>query len=160
MNTRTISVLVENHSGTLSRISGLFASRGYNIASLTVGETEDPTISRMTIVVEGDSSIIEQVVKQLNKLIDVIKVIDFEDSAVVEREFILARVDSTKASRHEIVELANIFGARVAYVGTTSITFELSAPCETINNFIGLIKPYGIKELIRTGKVAMAQTKK
>ena len=160
MNTRTISVLVENHSGTLSRISGLFASRGYNIASLTVGETEDPTISRMTIVVEGDSSIIEQVVKQLNKLIDVIKVIDFEDSPVVEREFILARVDSTKSSRHEIVELANIFGARVAYVGTTSITFELSAPYETINNFIGLIKPYGIKELIRTGKVAMAQTKK
>jgi acetolactate synthase-1/3 small subunit len=160
MNTRTISVLVENHSGTLSRISGLFASRGYNIASLTVGETEDPTVSRMTIVVEGDDSIIEQVVKQLNKLIDVIKVIDFEGCIVVEREFILVRVDSTKANRHEIVELATIFGARVAYVSATSITFELSATCETINNFINLIKPYGVKELIRTGKVAMAQNKK
>lgn len=160
MNTRTISVLVENHSGTLSRISGLFASRGYNIASLTVGETEDPTVSRMTIVVEGDESIIEQVVKQLNKLIDVIKVIDFDGSIVVEREFILVRVDSSKANRHEIIELANIFNARVAYVSTTSITFELSATCEVINNFIDLIKPYGIKELIRTGKVAMAQNKK
>ncbi|HUI92832.1 MAG TPA: acetolactate synthase small subunit [Chitinivibrionales bacterium] len=160
MNTRTISVLVENHSGTLSRISGLFASRGYNIASLTVGETEDPSISRMTIVVEGDEAIIEQVVKQLNKLIDVIKVIDFEGQPVIEREFILVRVDSTKSSRHEIVELADLFGAKVAYVGSSSITFELSAPYDIINDFIGLIKPYGVKELIRTGKVAMAQARK
>jgi acetolactate synthase-1/3 small subunit len=160
MNTRTISVLVENHSGTLSRISGLFSSRGYNIASLTVGETEDPTVSRMTIVVEGDDQIIEQVIKQLNKLIDVIKVIDLKDLPVIEREFILIRVDTGKNNRHEIIELADLFGAKVVYVGSSSITFELSAPCDKINDFISLIRPYGIKELIRTGKVAMAQTKK
>ena len=160
MSIRTISVLVENHSGTLSRISGLFSARGYNIASLTVGETEDPSISRMTIVVDGDDALIEQIVKQLNKLIDVIKVIDLEGSQIIEREFILARVDSSKSNRHELVELANIFGARVAHVGLSSITFELSAPCEAIGNFINLIRPYGVKELIRTGKVAMAQSSK
>jgi acetolactate synthase-1/3 small subunit len=160
MSTRTISVLVENHSGTLSRIAGLFASRGYNISSLTVGETEDASVSRMTIVVEGDDSVIEQVVKQLNKLIDVIKVIDFEGSPIIEREFILLRVDSSKSTRHEIVELAGIFGAKVAHVGPASMTFELSAPYDIVNDFISLVKPYGIKELIRTGKVAMAQAKK
>jgi acetolactate synthase-1/3 small subunit len=160
MSIRTISVLVENHSGTLSRIAGLFSSRGYNITSLTVGETEDPTVSRMTIVVEGDEAIIEQVVKQLNKLIDVIKVIDFEDSPIIEREFIMLRADCAKAARHELIEVANIFGAKVAHVGVTSITFELSAPCESINDFIALVRPYGIKELIRTGKVAMALARK
>lgn len=155
MSNRTISVLVENHSGTLSRISGLFSSRGYNITSLTVGETEDPSVSRMTIVVEGDDSVIEQVGKQLNKLIDVIKVIDFEGSPIIERELVLVRLDSGKTTRHEIIELAGVFGARVASVGTSSITLELSATCGAISDFIALIRPYGIKELIRTGKIAM-----
>jgi acetolactate synthase I/III small subunit len=160
MSIRTISVLVENHSGTLSRISGLFASRGYNISSLTVGETEDPSVSRMTIVVGGDDAVIEQVVKQLNRLIDVVKVIDFADDPIIERELILVRIDASKSNRHEIVELANIFGATVAHVGSSSITLELSSPCDKSDNFINLIKPYGIKELIRTGKVAMAQPRK
>ena len=160
MSIRTISVQVENHSGTLSRISGLFASRGYNINSLTVGETEDPSISRMTIVVGGDDSVIEQVVKQLNRLIDVIKVIDFGDDPLIERELILVRVDASKSNRHEIVELANIFGASVAHVGISSMTLELSAACDKADSFINLIRPYGIKELIRTGKVAMAQPRK
>jgi acetolactate synthase I/III small subunit len=160
MSTRTISILVENHSGTLSRIAGLFSSRGYNISSLTVGETEDATVSRMTIVVAGDDSVIEQVVKQLNRLIDVIKVIDFGSDPIIERELILIRVDSAKGNRHEIVELADIFGASVAHVATTSITLELSSTCDKIDEFIGLIKPYGVKELIRTGKIAMAQPKK
>ena len=160
MSIRTISVLVENHSGTLSRIAGLFSSRGYNINSLTVGETEDATISRMTIVVTGDDAVIEQVVKHLNRLIDVIKVIDFNDEPIIERELILARVDSTKSTRHEIVELADIFGARVAHVSATAITFELSETCSKIDDFISLIKPYGIKELIRTGKIAMGQPKR
>lgn len=160
MSIRTISVLVENHSGTLSRIAGLFSSRGYNINSLTVGETEDPSVSRMTIVVGGDDAVIEQVVKQLNRLIDVIKVIDFGNEAIIERELILVRVDSSKSNRHEIVELATIFGATVAHVGTTSMTLELSSTCDKADNFINLIRPYGIKELIRTGKVAMAQPKK
>jgi acetolactate synthase I/III small subunit len=160
MSIRTISVQVENHSGTLSRISGLFASRGYNINSLTVGETEDPSISRMTIVVGGDDSVIEQVVKQLNRLIDVIKVIDFGDDPLIERELILVRVDASKSNRHEIVELANIFGASVAHVGISSMTLELSAACDKADSFVNLIRPYGIKELIRTGKVAMAQPRK
>ena len=160
MSIRTISVLVENHSGTLSRIAGLFSSRGYNINSLTVGETEDPSVSRMTIVVGGDDAVIEQVVKQLNRIIDVIKVIDFGDDPLIERELILVRVDSSKSNRHEIVELAGIFDATVAHVGVTSMTLELSSTCDKADNFINLIKPYGIKELIRTGKVAMAQPKK
>jgi acetolactate synthase I/III small subunit len=160
MSIRTISVLVENHSGTLSRIAGLFSSRGYNIDSLTVGETEDPSISRMTIVVGGDDSVIEQVVKQLNRLIDVIKVMDFADDPIIERELILVRVDSSKSNRHEIVELAQIFGASVAHVSLSSITLELSATCDKADNFIDLIRPYGIKELIRTGKIAMAQPRK
>jgi acetolactate synthase-1/3 small subunit len=160
MSTRTISILVENHSGTLSRIAGLFSSRGYNISSLTVGETEDATVSRMTIVVSGDDGVIEQVVKQLNRLIDVIKVIDFDNDPIIERELILIRIDSTKGNRHEVVELAGIFGASVAHVGASSITLQLAAPCEKIDEFIGLIRPYGVKELIRTGKIAMAQPKK
>jgi acetolactate synthase-1/3 small subunit len=160
MSIRTISVLVENHSGTLSRIAGLFSARGYNISSLTVGETEDPSVSRMTIVVGGDENVIEQVVKHLNRLIDVIKVIDFGNAPLIERELILVRIDSTKSNRHEIVELADIFGATVAHVSATSITFELSSTCDKVNDFINLIKPYGVKELIRTGKIAMAQPKK
>jgi acetolactate synthase-1/3 small subunit len=160
MSIRTISVLVENHSGTLSRIANLFSARGYNISSLTVGETEDPSVSRMTIVVGGDDGVIEQVVKHLNRLIDVIKVIDFGNAPLIERELILVRVDSTKSNRHEIVELADIFGATVTHVSATSITFELSSTCDKVNDFINLIKPYGVKELIRTGKIAMAQPKK
>jgi acetolactate synthase-1/3 small subunit len=160
MSIRTISVLVENHSGTLSRIANLFSARGYNISSLTVGETEDPSVSRMTIVVGGDDNVIEQVVKHLNRLIDVIKVIDFGNAPLIERELILVRVDSTKSNRHEIVELADIFGATVAHVSAASITFELSSTCDKVNDFISLIKPYGVKELIRTGKIAMAQPKK
>jgi acetolactate synthase-1/3 small subunit len=160
MNSRTISVLVENHSGTLSRIAGLFSSRGYNIASLTVGETEDPTVSRMTLVVEGDEAVIEQVVKQLNRLVDVIKVIDLGNDTIIERELVLVRVDSTKSSRHEIVELADIFKATVAHVSPTSITFELSSTCDKVNDFINLVKPYGVKELVRSGKIAVAQAKR
>jgi acetolactate synthase I/III small subunit len=160
MSTRTISVLVENHSGTLSRIAGLFSARGYNISSLTVGETDDPTVSRMTIVVGGDDSVIEQVVKHLNRIIDVIKVIDLSSDALIERELVMVRVDSSKSNRHEIVELADIFGATVAHVSPTSITFEMSNTCDKVNDFINLIKPYGVKELIRTGKIAMAQPKK
>ncbi|MDD5673311.1 MAG: acetolactate synthase small subunit [Chitinivibrionales bacterium] len=160
MSTRTISILVENHSGTLSRIAGLFSSRGYNISSLTVGETEDASVSRMTIVVAGDDSVIEQVVKQLNRLIDVIKVIDFDNDPIIERELILIRVDSGKGSRHEVVELADIFGASVVHVSASSITLQLASTCDKIDEFIWLIKPFGVKELIRTGKIAMAQPKK
>jgi len=158
--THTISVLTENHSGMLSRVSGLFSSRGYNITSLTVAETEDHTISRMTLVVTGDESILEQIVKQLNKLIDVIKVVDFMEEPIIERELLLIRVDSTKSNRHEIIETANLFGAGVAAVAAGSVTLELLGAKDRIDDFIAMLKPYGIKETVRSGAVAIAKSKK
>jgi acetolactate synthase-1/3 small subunit len=160
MSTHIISVLTENHSGTLSRVSGLFSSRGYNITSLTVAETEDSTVSRMTIVVSGDESILEQIVKQLNKLIDVIKVVDFMEDPIIERELLLIRVDATKSNRHEIIETANLFGAGVASVASGSVTLELLGPKDKIDDFIMMLKPYGIKETVRSGAVAIAKSKK
>jgi len=160
MSTHTISILTENHSGSLSRIAGLFSSRGYNISTLTVAETEDPEVSRMTIVVTGDNDILEQIVKQLNKLIDVIKVMDFQEEPIIERELLLIRVDSTKSNRHEIVETANLFRAGVAAVTAGSITLELLGTTQSIDEFIILLKPYGIKELVRSGAVAIAKSKK
>ncbi len=160
MSTHTISVLVENHSGALSRISGLFSSRGYNISSLTVAETDDVTVSRMTIVVSGDEEILEQIVKQLNRLIDVIKVIDFRTEEVIEREMLLAVVDTSKSNRHEIIELGSIFGAKIASVAPSSITVEMTGTRAHINDFITMVKPYGIKEIVRSGAIALAQSRK
>ncbi len=157
MSTHTISVFVENHSGALSRIAGLFSSRAYNISSLTVAETEDPSVSRMTIVVSGDESVLEQVTKQLNRLIDVIKVLDFSGTRTVDRELLLVRLDANKGNRHEILALASIFGGRTASVSAGSITIELSGESHTVDDFIALAKPYGIKELVRSGKIAMAK---
>ena len=160
MSIHIISVLAENHSGSLSRIAGLFSSRGYNISSLTVAETDDPTISRMTILVDGEESILEQIVKQLNKLIDVIKVFDFGDEPVIEREMLLVKVDTSKSHRHELIELANLFGAKVASVGQSSLTLELMGSRKTLEEFILLVKPYGIKEIVRSGSIAIGQPKK
>jgi acetolactate synthase-1/3 small subunit len=160
MSTHTISVSVENRHGALSRIAGLFSSRGYNITSLTVAETEEASVSRMTIVVAGDESVLEQVVKQLNRLVDVIKVIDFVKEAVIDREVILIRLDATKSTRHEIVSLASIFAGKVASISPSSITIELTGTTQTISDFISMVKPYGVKELVRSGKVAMAQARK
>jgi acetolactate synthase I/III small subunit len=160
MSTHTISVLVENHSGALSRIAGLFSSRGYNISSLTVAETDDPTVSRMTIVVGGEEDILEQIVKQLNRLIDVIKVIDFADENAIEREMLLVIVDASKTNRHEIIELGTIFGAKIASVAPSSITIEMMGSRRHIDDFISMIKPYGIKEIVRSGTIALAQSRK
>ncbi len=157
MSTHTISVFVENHSGALSRIAGLFSSRAYNISSLAVAETDDPLVSRMTIVVSGDENVLEQVTKQLNRLIDVIKVLDFSDTRTVDRELLLVRLDANKGNRHEILALANIFGGRAASVSPSSITIELSGETRTVDDFIAMAKPYGIKELVRSGKIAMAK---
>ncbi|MCL2183614.1 MAG: acetolactate synthase small subunit [Chitinispirillia bacterium] len=158
--THTISILTENRSGSLSRISGLFSSRGYNITSLSVAETEDPATSRMTIVVTGDASILEQIVKQLNKLVDVIKVVDFIDEPIIERELLLIRVDASKSNRHEIVETANLFGAGVAAVSVGAVTLELIGTTQKIDDFVMMLKPYGIKETVRSGAVAIAKPKK
>lgn len=160
MKTHTISVLVENHAGALSRIAGLFSSRGYNIASLTVAETDDPTVARMTIVVAGDDDTLEQVVKQLNRLVDIIKVLDFCQEAVLIRELLMIRVDASKANRQELFSLAAIFNARIAAVAVTSVTVELTAERHVLDDFINLVKPYGIKELVRSGAIALARTNK
>ncbi len=157
MRNHTISVLVENHSGALSRIAGLFSSRGYNISSLTVAETEDKDVSRMTIVVFGDDRILEQVTKQLNRLVDVIKVIDFQNAPVLDRELLLIKINASKGeSRQEIISLVNVFGGKVLSVAKSHMTVELAAESRGINDFIMLVNPFGIKELVRTGKVAIA----
>jgi acetolactate synthase I/III small subunit len=159
MSTHTISILLENHSGALSRVSGLFSSRGYNITSLAVAETDDPTVSRMTIVVDGEESILEQIVKQLNRLIDVIKVMDFVDGEVIEREIVLLRILTSKSNRTEIVQLIQLFSAKIASVTPASLLVELTGTKSVINDFIALLKPYGIKELVRSGTIAIAKRK-
>ena len=160
MNTHTISLTVENRHGALSRIANLFSSRGYNITSLNVAETEDASISRMTIVVAGDEEIIEQVVKQLNRLIDVIKVTDFASEPTINRETLLLRVDAGKSNRHEIVQLATLFSAKVAGVSPTSLVLELTADPKALDDFVAIVKPYGLKELVRSGAIAISAAKK
>ncbi|MDR0307765.1 MAG: acetolactate synthase small subunit [Chitinispirillales bacterium] len=159
-STHTISLLIENQSGSLSRVAGLFSSRGYNISSLTVAETDDPSVARMTIVTSGDDDILEQIVKQLNKLIDVIKVIDFIEDLIIERELLLIRIDSTKSSRHEIIELANLFKAGIASVSPTSVTLEFMGTKQQVDDLITMLKPHGIKETVRSGAVAVAKARK
>ncbi len=153
----TISVLVENKFGVLSRVSGLFSGRGYNIESLSVGETIDPATSIMTIVTTGDDQVVEQITKQLNKLIDIIKVIDFMEIDHVEREMVLIKVSPRKEDRTEVLKLAEIFRGRVVDSGPTTYTVEITGEEKKINAFIELIKPFGIKEFVRTGKVAIAR---
>ncbi len=153
----TISVLVENKFGVLSRVSALFSGRGYNIESLSVGETIDPQISIMTIVTSGDDWIIEQINKQLNKLIDVIKVVDLTELDHVEREMILIKVAPKKENKIEVLRLAEIFRGRVLDSSPTTFTIEVTGDEKKIRAFIELMKPMGIKEFVRTGKVAIAR---
>lgn len=153
----TISVLVENKFGVLSRISGLFSGRGYNIESLSVGETIDPQISIMTIVTTGDDLIIEQITKQLNKLIDVIKVVDFMEIEHVEREMVLVKVAPKKEDKAEVLRLAEIFRGRIVDSGHKTFTIEITGDEKKISAFVDIMKNYGIKEFVRTGKVAMAR---
>jgi acetolactate synthase-1/3 small subunit len=153
----TISVLVENKFGVLSRISGLFSGRGFNIESLSVGETVDPNVSSMTIVTAGDDRIIEQITKQLNKLIDVIKVVDFMEVDHVEREMVLIKVTPKKEDRAELLRLAEIFRGRVIDSGAATYTIEATGDEKKIAAFVELMKSYGIKEFVRTGTVAMAR---
>ncbi len=156
----TISVLVENRFGVLSRVAGLFSARGYNIESLSVGETLDPTVSRMTLVVRGDEFVIEQVTKQLHKLIDVIKVNDLTDEAHVERELVLMRVNAEPQHRAEVLRTADIFRARVVDVTPLSFTLEVTGDAEKIEAMIELLRPIGVQELVRTGKVAISRAPK
>ncbi|MDP3804532.1 MAG: acetolactate synthase small subunit [Candidatus Omnitrophota bacterium] len=151
----TISVLVENKFGVLARISGLFSARGFNIESLAVGETEDPTVSRMTIVSEGDEKTLEQIKKQLNKLIDVIKVVDFKEGEALERGLILIKVAVTPKNRKEILEAVNSAGAKVINAGAKSISAEAAGEENSIKALLELLQPFGILEVVRTGRIAM-----
>jgi len=153
----TISVLVENKFGVLSRVSGLFSGRGYNIESLSVGETIDPQISLMTIVTTGDDQIIEQITKQLNKLIDVIKVTDMKELEHVEREMVLVKVAPRQQDKSEVLNLTEIFRGRIVDSSQKTYTVEITGDEKKIEAFIELMKPMGIKEFVRTGKVAIAR---
>lgn len=155
MMKHTISVLVENEFGVLAKISGLFSARGFNIDSLAVGETESSDISRMTIVVKGDETVLEQVTKQLNKLPDVIKVKDYQNKDIVERDLILIRVKADNETRPEIMEIVSIFRAKIVDVADESITVEVTGTEDKIKAFIKLMKPYEIIELVRTGIIAL-----
>ncbi|MDR1784805.1 MAG: acetolactate synthase small subunit [Endomicrobium sp.] len=153
----TISVLVENKFGVLARISTLFAARGFNIDSLAVGETEDPAISRMTIVVKGDDCILEQVTKQLNKLVDVIKVNEFNDIEYVERGNCLVKVSLSRSNRNEIMHMVEIFRSKIIDISQNFVIVEVTGSEDKISAFIRKVMPYGIKEMCRTGVIALGR---
>jgi acetolactate synthase I/III small subunit len=157
MQKHTLVALMEDRPGVLNRVASLFRRRNYNIESLAVGHSEVAGISRMTIVLDGDSRVVEQVVKQLYKLINVTDVFDVTDRPSVVRELALIKVKAGPGSRSEVFELANVFRARVVDVGASSLTIELTGPESRINSLIGLLQPYGIQELARTGRVAMVR---
>jgi acetolactate synthase-1/3 small subunit len=151
----TISVLVENEFGVLARVAGLFSGRGFNIESLAVAETLEPTVSRITLVTHGDDQVLEQIEKQLNKLVSVIKVIDFADSPHVEREMALVKVTADEKTRAEVMNIVDIFRGKVIDVGPRSYIVELTGDEEKIQAVLELLAPLGIREIVRTGKVAM-----
>ncbi len=153
----TLAVLVENKSGVLSRVASLFSRRGYNIDSLAVGVTEDPEVSRITIVVHGDDHVLEQVTKQLNKLVDVIKVSDLGGDDTVERELALIKVTADSDNRAEIIQIADIFRARIIDVAPKSMTIEVTGEEAKVEAIEKLLRQFGIKEMVRTGKIAMVR---
>ena len=160
MKKHVLSVLVENHSGVLSRVSGLFSRRGYNIDSLSVGETEDPKISRMTIVADADQYTLEQIKKQLNKLVDVIKITELKEECAIYRELALIKISATKENRAEIIEIANIFRAHIVDVANESVVIEATGDQGKISALSNMLMPYGIKEIIRTGLTALERGEK
>lgn len=156
----TISVLMNNHFGVLSRVSGLFSGRGFNIESLNVAETSDPNISRMTIVTIGDDSKIEQITKQLNKLVDVIKVMDLTQENFVNRELVLIKMNAETRVREEILRIVDLFRAKVVDVSHSTYTIEITGDEGKIKSFIELLTPLGIKEVVRSGRIAIGRGNK
>jgi acetolactate synthase-1/3 small subunit len=153
-----LSVIVENKSGVLARIAGLFSARGYNIDSLSVSETEDPNISRMTIVVKGNEKILEQIFKQLNRLIDIIKVQDLTSEEFIEREMVLVKVNISNSNvRQDVMQLTNIFRAKIIDIGKKNLTIELVGGSSKVKAMLDLLETFGIKEIIRTGKIAISR---
>ena len=160
MSKHTISILVENNSGALSRIAGLFSARGYNISSLSVSETDDETMSRMTIVSRGDNEIIEQITKQLNRLIDVVKVLDIAPEDMLEREMMLVTLSASNKNRHEIISLADVFDGKVLALSANELTVRVSGESTILDDFITMVRPYGIKEIARSGPIALGKARK
>ncbi|HOF02514.1 MAG TPA: acetolactate synthase small subunit [Atribacterota bacterium] len=157
----TIAILVEDLPGVMVRVAGLFTRRGFNIESIAVGPSETSGISRITIVTSGDEKVLEQIIKQLNKLIDVIRVRDIPAENIIDRELILVRVNvDSLAIRSEIIQLVEIFKAKVAFVERNTLTVEMSGDEEKVNGFLSLLKPFGIKEIVRTGRIAITRNSK
>ena len=153
----TISVILNNRFGVLSRVSGLFSSRGFNIESLNVAETSDPSISRMTIVTRGDNAKIEQITKQLNKLVDVIKVTDLTEEKFVDRELLLVKMNAEVRVREEILRIVDLFRAKVVDVSPNTYTIEITGDEGKITGFLDLLTPLGIKEIVRSGRIAISR---
>jgi acetolactate synthase I/III small subunit len=151
----TISVVVQNRFGVLTRIAGLFSGRGFNIDTLNVGPTQNDKISRMTIVVVGNDQVLEQVVKQLKKLVDVLEVHDFKDGDVIDRELILLKVKANSSTRPEVMQICDIFRAKIVDVQAASLAIEVTGDESKIDKFLALMKPFGVLELSRTGRIAL-----
>lgn len=154
----TLSVLVENRFGVLARVAGMFSGRGYNIDTLNVGPTRDPAISRMTIVVRGDDKVLEQVTKQLNKLVDVISIIDFKEGEYIDRELVLLQVKVDAKSRAEVIQICELFRAKIVDVAAKKLTVEITGDESKISKFILLMENFGLVDLTRTGKIALPRT--
>ena len=155
-----LSILVENKPGVLSRVTGLISRRGFNIDSLSVGPTEDPTMSRITIIVKADDVAYEQITKQLHKLVSVYKITDLTDEDAIERELALFKVSAPPDRRHEIIEIANVFRANIVDVGKNSLTIEATGDESKLEAMEDLFRAYGLKQLVRTGKIAMSRNSK
>jgi acetolactate synthase-1/3 small subunit len=160
MANHTLSVLVENKPGVLARVAGLFSRRGFNIESLAVGPTEVDEVSRMTIVVDAAESALEQVTKKRNKLVHVLKIVELERDTAVERELQLVKVSADSATRSEIIEIADVFRSKVVDVDTDSITIEATGSPEKLAAMVRLLSPYGIRELVRSGMIAVGRGSK
>jgi acetolactate synthase I/III small subunit len=157
MSSHTLSVLVENKPGVLARVSGLFSRRGFNIDSLAVGETENPEVSRVTIVVNADDSPLEQVTKQLNKLVNVLKIVELDASTSVQRELLLVKVRAERALRSQVLETVQMFRARVVDVSPDTLTIEATGTTDKLDALLRDLEPYGIKEMVQSGLVAIGR---
>jgi acetolactate synthase-1/3 small subunit len=155
-----LSILIENESGALSRVAGLFSARGYNIESLAVAVTEDPSLSRITLVTRGSENIIDQITKQLNKLIDVVKLIDFAESEHIERELMMVKIKTCEDSRAEIRSLAEIFRGKILDVTATSYVIEITGPSEKLDAFVAAVDPTMIIEVVRSGPTGISRGEK
>jgi acetolactate synthase-1/3 small subunit len=157
MSKHTLSVLVENKPGVLARIAGLFSRRGFNIDSLAVGPTEHPEVSRMTIVVNVDESPLEQVTKQLNKLVEVIKIVELDPGASVSRELLLVKVKADASTRGQVLEVVQLFKAKVVDVATDAVTVQVVGNQDKLDDFLRVVEPFGVRELVQSGMVAIGR---